>query len=90
MDVLINLVREVRAISYPNEPVHRDRDATAALRKDIATNEMQWWVKPFLFTYRSVLCARVEVTCIYWAIEAITVPYDLQDNIILPILKSMW
>lgn len=37
VDVLINLVRERRAIYDPSVPMHRDRDAIAALWKDIAT-----------------------------------------------------
>ena len=48
VDVLINLVRERRAIYDPNDLLHRDRDAISALWKDIAT-EMK--CKGKLFTY---------------------------------------
>ncbi|XP_076057343.1 uncharacterized protein LOC143034885 [Oratosquilla oratoria] len=37
VDVFINLVREQRAIYDHSDPVHRNRDAIAALWKDIAT-----------------------------------------------------
>ena len=37
VDLLINLVRERRAIYDPSDPLHRDRDAIASFWKEIAT-----------------------------------------------------
>ena len=62
--LLINLVRERPAIYDPSDPLHRDRDAIAALWHDIAT-EMR--CKGELNSFY-LLISTVEVTCIVFGI----------------------
>ena len=62
VDLLINLVRERRAIYDPSDPLHRDRDAIASFWKEIATEmKCKGELNSFLFTYHSY--TTVEVTC---------------------------
>ena len=64
-DVLINLVRERRAIYNPCDPMHRDRDAIVALWKDIDAEIICTSVITILFSMLGALCSRVHALASY-------------------------
>ena len=62
-DVLINLVRERHAVYNPSDPMHQDRDAIAAIWKDIAAQVICTLVINILFSMLDAVNSTIILNC---------------------------